>query len=97
MSPATVEMGSIHPPVSLPGDIQNLISQLTDRLESWLTKGGIETSENIRWKTDSANDELNRHLIGRLEHLKWLLYEPIDYLKELTQGRVCCPFQIHPS
>ncbi|CAI6337028.1 unnamed protein product [Periconia digitata] len=76
---------------TLPNDIQNLIGQLTDRLEDWIKTNHADVPSNFdsseRLKSNPDADETKGRLIGVLEQLKWLLYEPTDYLKELTQGR----------
>lgn len=93
-------MGSHGSQTPLPSDIESVITQLTDRLASFLvtehTDAIQEPKRNINLSPESSGDEAKIRLIGLLEYLQRRLYEPTDYLKELTQGRVRRFNQRHP-
>nr|QVK45110.1 O-methyltransferase [Pseudopithomyces chartarum] len=84
-------MGSHESQTPLPSDIESLITQLTGRLATLLvtehTDAIQKPKRNINLNPESSGDEAKIRLIGLLEHLQRQLYEPTDYLKELTQGR----------
>lgn len=93
-------MGSHESQTPLPSDIESLITQLTGRLATLLvtehTDAIQKPKRNINLNPESSGDEAKIRLIGLLEHLQRQLYEPTDYLKELTQGRVRWFNQRHP-